>query len=324
MNGLVALPRLFLFLFLICTVIFFSGLGYLHSHLNDSPEALAEARPYMNASIAGIIVIFVGIKLVAFWLYFKLRKKNRLLQENHELLNDQHAKLNQVMTDKRQLVSLLAHEIRSPLTLTRLNVHSLIDSKALSTDEKADLKEVEEAAGRMEDLIHKIIEIENMDDAPYDFEEMQLNEVAETALAEYSGLSREKKLLTLLNVDPDRCYKVFGNPFLIKKVVNNLISNAIKFSPPGETVFVTLFKQNGHTGISVRDRGIGLSEKEQKLIFEKYYHQQDELAAKQNSLGLGLYLAKWYVEKHHGQIKVNSAPGKGAEFVVLLPSINSQ
>jgi two-component system phosphate regulon sensor histidine kinase PhoR len=105
----------------------------------------------------------------------------------------------------------------------------------------------------------------------------------------------------------------------IAGVLINLLSNAIKFSPDRKEVTVRLFPKDGNAVLQVEDRGIGIPPKEKEKIFEKFYRVKNEVVEEAGGSGLGLSLVKHIIESHGGEVRVESEPGKGSVFSVILP-----
>ena len=105
----------------------------------------------------------------------------------------------------------------------------------------------------------------------------------------------------------------------IASVLVNLLSNAMKFSPKQKEVTVKLFKEGGNAILQVADKGIGISTKEVSRIFQRFYRSKNKITSETGGSGLGLTLVKHNTEAHGGQVKVESEPGKGSIFSVILP-----
>jgi signal transduction histidine kinase len=112
---------------------------------------------------------------------------------------------------------------------------------------------------------------------------------------------------------------VFGDPSHLRRMVDNLISNALKFTPAGGTVAVCLDSIDGEAVLRVSDTGIGISETHVGRIFERFYQVDGTIRRQFGGSGLGLALVKEIVEGHQGTVQVESRPGEGSTFEVRLP-----
>jgi signal transduction histidine kinase len=123
-----------------------------------------------------------------------------------------------------------------------------------------------------------------------------------------------------LRVQTDPALSTFrGDERKLKQVVLNLLSNAVKFTPPGGSVRVTAEAIDGSAKIAVSDTGAGIAPEDQETIFEAFRQVGSDVTRKREGTGLGLALARRFVELHGGTIGVQSAPGKGSTFTVKLP-----
>lgn len=105
----------------------------------------------------------------------------------------------------------------------------------------------------------------------------------------------------------------------IKQVLNNLLVNAVKYSPQGGDIEILVLNHNKKVDVSIKDQGIGIHKREQKKIFERFYQTQQKRKLGLKGLGLGLYISSEIVKRHGGKIWVNSKPGKGSTFNFSLP-----
>ena len=110
-----------------------------------------------------------------------------------------------------------------------------------------------------------------------------------------------------------------GDPDRLAQLLDNLVSNAIKFTPPGGAVEISLAARNGSVEIEVSDTGIGLGDNERTRLFERFFRAPSALERQIPGTGLGLYISQAIVEAHRGRIAVESAHGRGTTFAVELP-----
>jgi signal transduction histidine kinase len=118
---------------------------------------------------------------------------------------------------------------------------------------------------------------------------------------------------------PETLPPVLANRRNMEEVLSNLITNAIKYSPGSGRVTVTAALVNDYICIRVRDTGIGISEEDQRQIFQRFYRVKDEKTRYINGTGLGLAIVKSILESHQGRIKIESREGQGSTFSVFLP-----
>ena len=121
-----------------------------------------------------------------------------------------------------------------------------------------------------------------------------------------------------LNVD-EEMPPLRGDELRLQQVFTNLLNNAIKFSPPHETITISVRRTGSQAEFSIDDRGPGVAAEEHARIFERFYQSESGQRARSGGYGLGLAIAKLIVEQHGGRIWIESNPGKGATFYVTLP-----
>jgi len=110
-----------------------------------------------------------------------------------------------------------------------------------------------------------------------------------------------------------------GDEELIRRLILNLLDNAVKYTPAGGEISLALARQNGSAEIIVRDNGIGIPEAVQPRVFDRFYRVDKARARAMGGAGLGLSIAQWIVEAHGGAITLASTPGRGSTFTVVLP-----
>jgi signal transduction histidine kinase len=110
-----------------------------------------------------------------------------------------------------------------------------------------------------------------------------------------------------------------GDEDLLKRMILNLLDNAVKYTPAGGEISLTLERQNGNAQIVVRDTGIGISEQDQLRVFDRFYRVDKARSRALGGAGLGLSIVRWIVDAHGGKIQIHSSDGIGSVFTVELP-----
>jgi signal transduction histidine kinase len=130
-------------------------------------------------------------------------------------------------------------------------------------------------------------------------------------------LANRKNIDIITELEP--LFSVKADEDLLKQVFTNLVENAIKYSPNDSKILVSTEEVEGKMVVQVADQGRGISEQDLDNVFEKFYRTKDVVASDVGGSGLGLFLAKYFVELHHGEIEVESEEGQGSTFTVSLP-----
>jgi signal transduction histidine kinase len=142
--------------------------------------------------------------------------------------------------------------------------------------------------------------------------------VVQDVLSASQSLLDESRMRVDVQI-PEHLPPVHADEPAFRRVVQNLISNAIKYGASGQWIGVSARAADGRVFVSVSDKGHGIAASEQPLIFEPFYRAADVVAARIQGAGLGLSLVRRIVEAHGGQITVRSTPGQGSEFTVSIP-----
>jgi two-component system sensor histidine kinase KdpD len=224
--------------------------------------------------------------------------------------------------ESEQLRSLLldsvTHEFRTPLTSIKASVTSLLSSPNLSPPEKEELLTViDEESDRLNRLVGEAAEMSQLDAGKVELhpEPTRIRDVVDEAL------DNLKQLLSTHPVEiriPDDLPSAQMDSGRIKEVLVHLLENAAKYSPPGTPIRVTAEAKSGTLTTSVSDRGPGIDDFEQALVFEKFYRSQNQ-RMQVHGTGMGLAISKAIVEAHGGRIGVTSQLGHGSVFYFSLP-----
>ncbi len=277
--------------------------------------ALARFR---NTFLAVSSILFLLLVAAISFYYYRLRRKNAELKKLNEEISSMHSGQVTLMNEKRHMVSLIAHDIRNPLSLIQVNTHTLAHSAGLDNEEQKNiLAEIEQATNDIDRATLKIMEVENKTQSPITIRSAPIDLVLalKESIREFTPFARSKSI-DLIFASHNEQGAITGDPFLIRHIIANLLSNAIKYSPPGKKVELS-FRDNGkEVAFSVKDYGAGLSQKEQRQLFQKGTTFYSVYNNSGRSLGEGLYLTRRYVEAMGGKITVESQPGQGALFTV--------
>ncbi len=229
----------------------------------------------------------------------------------------------------QQLIATMAHELQNPLAAARgyasILEDVLHDLGVDDVDAEKSLRGMERASARLVDIVTDLLALaratEEADPAqcdPLDVAEVVRDSVEMvTVQAEPRGISISTQL-------PEGPVRVRGESGDLERVVSNLVGNAVKYSPDGTEVRVSLgevahLDGGGEVVLEIADRGIGISASDQEHLFEEFFRSEHPEAARQPGTGLGLAIVKRVVDRHHGTITVTSAPGEGSTFTVRLP-----
>ncbi len=222
-----------------------------------------------------------------------------------------------LLTEIKEMTDHLAHDLRSPLTRIRGHAEvSLTTARSLSEYENMAANTIEEC-DRLLDMINTMLLISKTESGvdTFSVEETNLTAVVREACELFSPTAEDKAVTLRCDV-PDRSL-LAGDTRMIQRMLSNLLDNAIKYTPSGGSVTVSLKEKGEHLLISVTDTGVGISPSDLPRIFERFY--RSDQSRSQVGIGLGLSLARAIARAHGGDLTTTSLPNQGSVFKVTLP-----
>lgn len=273
---------------------------------------------------AGLFIVVLGVTFILVFVYYRYRiktKANALLLNKQQKIEVQNEKLQQLNQEKNDLINIIAHDLRSPLT-TILGASQIIgQNDHLSKDEKEMTGFIYESAHKMKAMITKILDVGAIEAGDHNeiIEEFEVAEAIDAVVRIQMESAKKKNInIESQNIEDLR---VRADVFYTSQVIENLISNAIKFSDPGTVVQVIGGREDEFVTIKVKDEGPGLTEDDQDRIFQKYQRLSARPTGGEASVGLGLSIAKEYMVRMKGSITFESEHGVGTTFIIKLPAV---
>jgi signal transduction histidine kinase len=230
-------------------------------------------------------------------------------------LQSQRASVIQLNQLKDDLIAVLAHDFKGPLT-TIIGFTELLEQHAIEgEDVEGALRTIRQSAMRLADLANDTLALSRVEQGELNLATDPVN-VGDIVRETADSLAPQRQIkLTVKGRDP----VVRGDPARLRQVFENVIGNAIKYSPDGVPVDVRITETEHTLRIAVHDQGIGIPADEMKFLFERFTRASNAKRSKIKGTGLGLYLAKTLVERHGGNIQVQSKLGEGSTFTIVLP-----
>ncbi|WP_205508434.1 sensor histidine kinase [Longitalea arenae] len=208
----------------------------------------------------------------------------------------------------------ITHELKTPIAVAKLNLETLL-KYSLSDEKKLKMLQATlQETNRLNTLVSNILVSSQLEGGRYRMakEELELSDLVKTAVSEFRNRFPDRPWQCEVESEID----INGDPLLLQILVNNLIENAIKYSPKEAPITIKLLQKNRTILFQVIDEGPGIPGNEKKQIFEKFYRIGNETTRTTKGTGLGLYLCKKIVEDHNGQIKVTDNLPRGSNFMV--------
>ncbi len=238
-------------------------------------------------------------------------------------------------TDRTALVAIMAHEIRTPLSIMVLLAEQLeANDSDTMTEPQVESATVLHACGRdLLALLDSVLDLAKSDAGTLavDLVRVEISDLRDTLCREFAYLARDRGLDLLVEVAPDVPAEFVTDPLRLRQVLTNLLANAIKFTEYGGVRVCVDVADTGPTGsgadredgrtlaISVIDTGIGIDPQDQERIFESFTQANAASGRRSGGAGLGLSISRQLVQLLGGRITVNSQPGEGSTFTVHLP-----
>jgi signal transduction histidine kinase len=245
---------------------------------------------------------------------------NNALFENNRQLAEQNLALKELHREKDEMLGVVAHDLKNPLS----NIASFAsvlqhDDGSLAPSQRGEfLGLITDSADRMFRIIRNLLDINALERGGVraHLQAVELSSLLEYGISSYTKRALEKNIAIAMNFQPAPL--ALGDEHLVMQIFDNLLSNALKYSPFNTAVCVELFAVGDKVRFSVRDEGPGLTEDDKQKLFGKFARLSAEPTGGEHSTGLGLSIVKKMVEMMGGEVWCESESGKGAAFVVEL------
>ncbi|MBI4396318.1 MAG: GAF domain-containing protein [Elusimicrobia bacterium] len=245
--------------------------------------------------------------------------QNARLYEQVQASVHELKRLNNVKTE---FISMVSHELLTPLTTVKGFVSVILskDAGSLTEQQEKFLTLVNQSVDRLVLLIDDLLDISRIESGRVKIQpaSLKIDDLLRQAVADHSSMA-EKNKIALESRFEDAIPAVIADPHRIRQVVDNLLTNAIKYTPKGGKVLLSARGSGEEIIVSIRDTGAGIPESERERIFEKFYRMKQTYAHSVRGTGLGLAICKSLVELHGGRIWVDSKLGQGSDFQFALP-----
>lgn len=238
------------------------------------------------------------------WEYYQ---KNKLLTQVEEL--------------KTNFLSMMSHDLKTPIARIQ-GMADIVrnDPNPLSARQKEAIETLKRSSDELLEFVSGVLSLGRIESKAIQLHlhSKDVNALVREVVAKLEYLARSKNIEIRAELEP--LFSIRMDVDLIRQVLQNLIENAIKYSPEGSSILVTSEERDGHIVVQVADQGPGIPEDELPHIFMKFYRSRNAKGSSIKGSGLGLYLAKYFVELHKGRVSVDSTLGQGSTFTVELPT----
>ena len=228
--------------------------------------------------------------------------------------------LNEEIREKQQILSVISHDIKSPFNrISALEQLIALDDNKLSDAQTDFLDKIHQVIADGLGLIRNLVDYRNLEYRKVKVmpEDLELSVIVENAVKRHTSLAGKKHLKFVQGIEEN--VLVHSDHHLVNRVIDNVLSNAIKFSPPGKRIGVTLLNEEVHARIEVSDEGPGFSRDEVKKLFRKFQKLSIKPTAGESTTGLGLFISRAMLQRIGGTIECRTKEGNGSTFIIRLP-----
>ena len=228
--------------------------------------------------------------------------------------------INQVNKEKNEFVSNISHDLRSPLKLMKGYTSLIKHIGNLSDQQEVLVNRLEAGIEDMKRLVSKVLDMERLDaDVGLIYTTFDIKEMINETIAMLNVQAQQKKISVNADFGTIKAPYISADRILLQQAIYNLVENAIKFSPRGETVLIKAEKDASWMHVTVQDHGKGIAPLDQSRIFNRFFYIDDEPNFENRGQGLGLAIVKSIAEKHGGTISLESKLGVGSLFYLDIP-----
>jgi signal transduction histidine kinase len=267
--------------------------------------------------VLGLLILNIRVKGKANAL---LQKQNEKIQQQNQELEKRSIKLEELSNEKDNFINVVAHDLKSPLNnITGLANLIRINGK-LTEEQMHYLNLLDQVSSESKNLVSNLLDLNKLELGLFEqhFEEFEVKDMIDKIIHNYEKNASEKNISLKKYCSGN--ISIRNNREFIERILDNLVSNAIKFSPNNKTVTLSCDYNYQFLVLSVKDEGPGISKKEQKDLFKKFIKLSPRPTAGESSTGLGLAIVKLLVDKLEGEIEVLSKEKKGTEIRVKFPA----
>lgn len=294
------------------------------SDYNSQKVMLIGLGLFLFVCLAAAALIFRGY-MIKVRLNEKLAKTNGELKRLNVELGEKNEEMKRLNEEVLELThsrlvffTNISHELRTPLTLIADPVEMLLEDTGIKGKSRELLKMVQRNALALQQLVSNILDFRKIQNGKMELKLYRFDIVKTLTMwvGDFQLTAERKQIRLHLDVDDLKgSHEMIADQEKISRIVFNLLSNALKYTPAGGEIFVSLKDEGANLRLDVRDTGKGISQDEADKIFERFFQAKGAASG----TGIGLALVKSFVELHHGEARVESEPGKGSDFIVVIP-----
>lgn len=226
---------------------------------------------------------------------------------------------------KTRLLAVASHDLKGPLRSIVRGAESITQQAADPVAVAASAQLVRGNAERMFELVRDLLDLAAIEGGNLQLQKttFDLGQLAGEVANRHASRAAEKGQTLVVDPSGEGGLQVFGDMARLAQAVDNLVDNAVKYTPPGGTIRVSVVRRSSHVHVAVADEGPGLGPDDLARMFQPFQRLSATPTGGESSTGLGLHITRDFVARHDGSVEVDSAPGRGTTFTIVLPAGNS-
>lgn len=246
--------------------------------------------------------------------------KNELLELVNAELAKSNARLVELNTEKNEIIGIVAHDLRNPISAMRMTGEFLLENLGNTEAVKELSTQIVRSGNHVLSMISNLLDMNRLEENAFRFiiSDLDVFPILSMVVEQYLHHASNKNITIRLHEEQEPCIALADEQALMQ-VVDNLVSNAVKYTPHGKNISVRLQKYTNAVRIEVQDEGQGIAADEMQQLFGKFVRLSSRPTGGEHSTGLGLSIVKKMVEAMNGRVWCESEAGKGATFIVELP-----
>lgn len=279
-------------------------------------SALERQDAIIGKQWAVIVIFTIGMVALTVVSYYVRRAAQYRKKINDQLIAS-NTKLSQMNDEINALVNTIVHDLKSPLNSVQ-GILSLVDTSAGNTETKSLIAMANKSLDNGHAIIRQLLELRELEEdrAEINYSQIDTKEFLDEICESFSHTAQQKKIVLSVTANVD---SFTSDKVIVRRMIDNLVSNALKFSPPDTEVSVTAFRENGNVHFRVRDQGPGFSDEDLGKLYGKFQKLSARPTGGENSTGLGLATVQALTRHLNASIELDTAPGKGSVFTLRVP-----
>ncbi len=276
--------------------------------------------------VSYVIVIFKNISERKQAEAIKIRlieeeQANRAMLHYSKEIKDKNQQLIQLNQEKNEFLGIVAHDLKNPLS-NIMTLSEMIIENQIDIEIKEFMEMIKHSADAMFILITTLLDVNAIESGKINLtmEKENIVPILEQVLNDYKQSATQKMITIYYNIPQQPCYAMIDKN-ITRQILDNIVSNAIKYSPLGKNIYVRLIDDREKIKCEIQDEGQGLSKEDLSKLFNKFTRLKPQPTAGEHSTGLGLFIVKKLIEKMGGNVWCESELGRGSTFIVEFNSI---